>query len=99
MSVPCKWCSAPTDMAGTRCCDNCWHLQRAVHGDPEIALRMLHASDVEGLVRRLLSAMRDQGYVDDLDITDVVVDGRFDMVASVSAALGAPEPETIEVET
>lgn len=41
----CRLCGTQTPMLGTKLCDSCWHIERAVHGNPEIARKVLAACD------------------------------------------------------
>lgn len=45
--VPCKWCSTPTAMLGTRMCDGCWELERRISRDPELSRRILNSIQQE----------------------------------------------------
>lgn len=40
-STPCRLCGKPTEMLGTKLCEPCWHVERAVLGDPDLARRIL----------------------------------------------------------
>lgn len=40
-TVPCELCSMPTPMTGTKRCDRCWELEHRIHGDPELARKIL----------------------------------------------------------
>lgn len=42
--VPCRWCSTPTKMLGTRMCDGCWELWHRVQSDTDLTARMLLAA-------------------------------------------------------
>lgn len=46
-TVPCGLCGKPTMMTGTKRCDPCWHVERAVLSDPELARRILADLDKE----------------------------------------------------
>ena len=39
--VPCKWCSKPTPMTGTKLCDNCYELDVRIRLDTALARRIL----------------------------------------------------------
>lgn len=39
--VPCKWCSNPTNMLGTKMCNGCWELDHRIRMDPLIAERIV----------------------------------------------------------
>lgn len=41
--VSCAWCNEPTKMTETKCCDNCYELERRIKMDPSIANRILRA--------------------------------------------------------
>lgn len=45
--VPCDLCSRPTAMTGTRRCDRCWELESRIHGDIDLARKILAAYDKE----------------------------------------------------
>ncbi|MES2347067.1 MAG: hypothetical protein V4641_05790 [Pseudomonadota bacterium] len=42
-TCPCGLCGKPTRMLGTKRCDGCWELEKRIHGDPALALRILAA--------------------------------------------------------
>jgi hypothetical protein len=42
-TVPCKWCTTPTPMLGTRECDHCHELYRRLEGTrSKVIMHMLH---------------------------------------------------------
>ena len=41
--VPCRLCSAPTRMLGTKLCDGCYELESRIKGNPELARKILSA--------------------------------------------------------
>ena len=45
--VPCQWCNTATTMLGTRKCDRCYELEKAITANPEIARLMLAHIDSE----------------------------------------------------
>lgn len=45
--VPCGLCDRPTAMTGTRRCDRCWELESRIHGDIDLARKILAAYDKE----------------------------------------------------
>lgn len=49
-TVPCRWCGKPTEMTGTRMCDQHWELHKRVTSEPEMAWRMLAELDNEAAV-------------------------------------------------
>ena len=50
--VPCKWCSKPTPMTGTKLCDNCYELDVRIRLDTELTRRILtHYERVERNMR------------------------------------------------
>ncbi len=53
-TVPCELCGTPTRMLGTKRCDPCREVERAVQGNPELARRVLAALDEDS--RRAPSA-------------------------------------------
>ena len=67
-TVPCRLCSQPTLMLGTKLCDRCWGIEHRVQSDPLIALRVLVG---EPFFSKLLSAV-----VDARDYIEYVVDDR-----------------------
>lgn len=40
-TVPCLYCSKPTNMLGTKLCDGCWELRARVLSNPKLAIQML----------------------------------------------------------
>lgn len=40
-TVPCRLCGEPTYMKNTKLCDRCYELVTRIHGDPEMARRIL----------------------------------------------------------
>lgn len=40
-TVPCRLCSSPTPMLGTKLCDRCWELEHRIEGDVELAIKTL----------------------------------------------------------
>ncbi|HEY6923260.1 MAG TPA: hypothetical protein VI653_07325 [Steroidobacteraceae bacterium] len=41
--VPCRLCSAPTRMLGTKLCDGCYELESRIKGNPDLARKILSA--------------------------------------------------------
>lgn len=46
-TVPCRLCSKPTMMLGTRLCDPCWELETRIESDPELARKILAVMNKE----------------------------------------------------
>lgn len=46
-TIPCRICSEPTPMLGTKLCNRCWELEGRIRRDPEIARGILAALDKE----------------------------------------------------
>jgi hypothetical protein len=44
-TVPCSICSTDTPMLDTRLCNRCYELERRIHADPLIALRIIHTRE------------------------------------------------------
>lgn len=40
--IPCRLCTKPTRMLGTKLCNGCWELETRIHSDPEIAIKILN---------------------------------------------------------
>jgi hypothetical protein len=40
-TCPCRLCTKPTPMLGTKLCDRCWELERRIECDRELALKIL----------------------------------------------------------
>lgn len=40
-TVPCRICSKPTPMLGTKLCDRCWQLESAIRHSPALAEKIL----------------------------------------------------------
>ena len=40
-TVPCRLCSTPTPMLGTKLCDRCWELEHRVESDVELTIKIL----------------------------------------------------------
>lgn len=40
-TVPCRLCSAPTPMLGTKLCDRCWELEMRIERDKALAIKIL----------------------------------------------------------
>lgn len=40
-TTPCRICSQPTPMFGTKLCDRCWHLETRITADPDLSRRIL----------------------------------------------------------
>ena len=47
ITVPCELCGEPTIYTETKRCDACWHVERAVESNPELARRVLQRLDEE----------------------------------------------------
>jgi hypothetical protein len=44
-TVPCKYCEEPTEMLGTKQCDNCWEVATRIGGlTTQTLLRILHTT-------------------------------------------------------
>ena len=41
--VPCELCGISTMMTKTKRCDACWELETRIHGNPELASKILAA--------------------------------------------------------
>lgn len=39
--APCKYCSKPTPMQGTKLCDHCWGLENLISRDPDLAYKIV----------------------------------------------------------
>lgn len=46
-TVPCRYCGVPTPMTGTKLCDPCWEVARAVESNPRLARRVLAEMEVD----------------------------------------------------
>jgi hypothetical protein len=58
-TVPCELCNTPTPMLGTKRCDRCWELEGRIHGDPELARRILAKYDASNRPQVPGDAMKD----------------------------------------
>lgn len=44
-TIECRICGTQTYMLNTRLCDRCWELESRIQSDPELARKILAASD------------------------------------------------------
>lgn len=44
-TVDCRLCGEETPMLGTGLCDSCWELETRIHGNPELARKILDTLD------------------------------------------------------
>jgi hypothetical protein len=47
-TVPCRLCSEPTTMLGTRLCHRCWELEHRIQADPDLARKTIADLDKIG---------------------------------------------------
>lgn len=50
-TVPCRICSEPTHMHGTKLCDRCWELDVRIKSSPEVARKILDQYEQEAKCR------------------------------------------------
>jgi len=53
-TVPCRHCSDPTPMLGTKMCDRCWELEWRVKDKPAVAAKILGVERWEAYIRKCL---------------------------------------------
>lgn len=46
LEVPCKWCSNPTRMTGTKECNNCWEMRSRMQSNMVVARRILTTLEI-----------------------------------------------------